>query len=141
MRLEPHLNLTLSSGPRATAELREAIEVFSRRYGLTSEDRFDLKLAATEALTNALKRTPEPHAVDVTLTGQDGAVDVEILDRGVFAPLRAAGNRDLEAESGRGIALMFPLVDDVSFERMPMGTRVRLRKRGSVASAGLRLAG
>jgi serine/threonine-protein kinase RsbW len=141
MRREPNLNLTLSGGPRATAELRDAVEAFSRRYGLTREDRFDLKLAATEALTNALKRTPEPHAVDVTLTGLDGTVDVEILDRGVFSPLQTAGNRDLDAESGRGIALMLALVDDVSFKRMSTGTRVRLRKRGSAAPAALRLAG
>jgi anti-sigma regulatory factor (Ser/Thr protein kinase) len=55
--------------------------------------------------------------------------------------LQAAGNRDLDAESGRGIALMLALADDVSFERMSTGTRVRLRKRGSAAPAALPLAG
>ena len=140
MRREPYLHLTLTSGPRATAELREAVEAFCGRHGLGDEDCFDLKLAATEALTNALKRTPEPHAVEVTLTGRDRTVEVEVLDRGVFSPLRAALARGSEAEGGRGIALMLALVDDVSFERTPTGTRVRLRKHRRSARV-LRLAG
>ena len=140
MRREPYVHLTLSGGARATAELREAVETFSRQQGLGSEDCFDLKLAATEALTNALKRTPAPHAVEVTLTGHAATVEVEVLDRGTFSPLRSARTRGPEAESGRGVALMLALVDDVSFERTSAGMRVRLRKHGGSAPA-LRLAG
>jgi serine/threonine-protein kinase RsbW len=139
MRREPYVHLALSGGGRATAELREAVETFSRQHGLGSGDCFDLKLAATEALTNALKRTPAPHAVQVTLTGHGSAVEVEVVDRGVFSPLRAAPAGGPEAESGRGVALMLALVDDVSFERTSAGTRVRLRKHGGSAPP-LRLA-
>jgi serine/threonine-protein kinase RsbW len=140
MRREPYVHLTLSGGARATAKLRKAVETFARKHGLSSEDCFDLKLAATEALTNALKRTPAPDAVEVTLTGHGSAVEVEVVDRGVFSPLRAGPARGHEAESGRGVALMLALVDDVSFERTSAGTRVRLRKHGGSAPA-LRLAG
>jgi serine/threonine-protein kinase RsbW len=140
MRREPDVHLVLRGGARATAELREAVETLSRRHGLSSEDCFDLKLAATEALTNALKGTPAPDAVEVTLTGRASTVEVEVLDRGVFSPLRTALARGPEAESGRGVALMLALVDDVSFERTSAGTRVRLRKHGDGA-ARLRLAG
>jgi serine/threonine-protein kinase RsbW len=137
VRREPHLQLTLHDGPAATADLREAVEVFSQRHGLSGEERFDLKLAATEAVTNALKGTPEP--VEVTLTGEEGAVTVEVFDRGVFSPLRVTLRRGPEAESGRGIALMLALLDDVAFERSPNGTRVRLTKRRAAAHASLRL--
>jgi serine/threonine-protein kinase RsbW len=140
VRRDPYLHLTLNRGARATAELRKAVETFSRQQGLSSESCFDLKLAATEAVTNALKRTPEPHTVDVTLTAHAGIVEIDVLDRGAFSPLRAPPTRGPEAESGRGIALMLALVDDVSFERTPDGTRVRLRKHGGPAPV-LRLAG
>ena len=116
------------------------MEALSRQHGLSSEDCFDLKLAATEALTNALKGTLAPHAVEVTLRGRASTVEVEVLDRGIFSPLRTALPRGPEAESGRGVALMLALVDDVSFERTSAGTRVRLRKHGGSAPA-LRLAG
>jgi serine/threonine-protein kinase RsbW len=140
MRREPYVHLVLRGGARATAELREAVEALSRQHGLSSEDCFDLKLAATEALTNALKGTLAPHAVEVTLRGRASTVEVEVLDRGVFSPLRTALPHGPEAESGRSVALVLALVDDVSFERTSAGTRVRLRKHGGSAPA-LRLAG
>src|SRR5687767_12490488 len=115
MRREPYVHLVLRGGARATAELREAVEALSRQHGLSTEDCFDLKLAATEALTNALKGTLAPHAVEVTLRGRASTVEVEVLDRSVFSPLRSALPRGPEAESGRGVALMLALVDDVSF--------------------------
>jgi anti-sigma regulatory factor (Ser/Thr protein kinase) len=140
VRRDSNLHLTLSRGSRATAKLRKAVETFSRHHGLSSEDCFDLKLAATEALTNALKRTPEPHTVEVKLTGHAATVEVEILDRGVFSPVRASLSHAAEAESGRGVALMLALADSVSFERTSTGTRVRLRKCGG-SPPTLRLAG
>jgi serine/threonine-protein kinase RsbW len=140
MRREPDLHLTFTSGPRATAEVRQAVEAFCRRCGLSDEECFDLKLAATEALTNALKRTSEPHTVEVMFRGDEQTVEVEVFGRGVFSPLRAALARGPDAEGGRGIALMFALVDDVAFERTPEGTRVRLRKH-CTPSRALRLAG
>ena len=115
------------------------MEVFARKHGLGAEERFDLKLAATEALTNAFKETPEP--VEVTVTGGDGAVTVEVVGGGPFSPRRVVLAREAEAESGRGIALMLALLDDVRFERTPNGTRVRLTKRRRAAGSALRLAG
>src|SRR5688500_8629283 len=97
---ESHLKLTLREGPSATRELRGAIEAFAGRNGLTADERFDLKLAATEALTNALKGSPEPHVVEATLKADQEAVEVEVFDRGVFSPLRAALARGSEAEGG-----------------------------------------
>jgi anti-sigma regulatory factor (Ser/Thr protein kinase) len=136
-----YLHLTLRKGRAATAELRHAIDLISDRCHLNDEQRFDLKLAVTEAVTNALKGTPEGHAAEVTLAEGEGAVEVEVLDSGVFSPLRAALDRGPEAEGGRGIAIMFALVDEVEFERTGAGTRVRMRKHISPAEGTLRLAG
>jgi len=141
MRREPDLHLRLTSGPAATAEVREAVEVVCERYGLGDEACFDLKVAATEALTNALKGTPEERPVEVTLSGDERAVEVEVVDRGIFSPGDAALARGPGAESGRGIALMIALVDHAAFEQTPVGTRVRLRKQRKAARAPLRLAG
>ena len=140
MRREPDLHLRLTSGPRATAEARAAVEAYCERYEFSAEECFDLQLATTEALTNALKGTPEPHAVEVIFRGDEQAVEVEVVDRGVFSPLRATLARSADAEGGRGIALMLALVDEVAFDRTPQGTRVRLRKRHRTTPV-LRLAG
>ena len=141
MQHEQHVHLTLRDGPGATVEVREAVEELSKRARLEPEDCFDLKLAATEAVTNALKRTADPHTVDVTLTVEHDAVVIQVFDRGVFSPIRAALQRGTYAEGGRGVALMIALVDDVEFQRTESGTRVLLRKRVTRAGPALRLAG
>jgi serine/threonine-protein kinase RsbW len=141
MRHEQHVHLTLRDGPEATAAVRQAVEEVSRRARLESSDCFDLKLAATEAVTNALKGTADPHTVEVTLAVEHDTVVIQIFDRGVFSPLRAALHRGPDAESGRGVALMIALVDDVEFRRTEYGTRVLLRKHVRRAGPALRLAG
>jgi serine/threonine-protein kinase RsbW len=114
---------------------------FCSQHGLGEEECFDLRLAVTEAVTNALKGSPAPHTVEVSLSADGEVVEIEVVDRGVFSPLRAALARGPDAEGGRGIALMLALVDDVVFERTGQGTRVRLRKRLRPVRTPLRLAG
>src|SRR5215204_205180 len=115
MRHEHHLHLTLRDGPEATVEVRRAVEELSTRARLKAGDCFDLKLAATEAVTNALKGTAYPQTVEVTLAVEDDTVEIEVVDRGIFSPLRAALQRGLDAEGGRGVAMIIALVDDVEF--------------------------
>jgi serine/threonine-protein kinase RsbW len=130
-RQAPHIDLTLDHRPTATRELRAAVDQVAEQCGLDAGERFDLKLAATEAVTNALKGTPEIHSVEVTVAGQDDAVDIEVVDRGVFSPVRAALQRGPDAESGRGIPIMLALVDEVEFAQTARGTRVRMSKRAT----------
>jgi serine/threonine-protein kinase RsbW len=141
VRREPHRHLTLSHGPEATGEARRAVAGFCSQQGLGEEECFDLKLAVTEAVTNALKGSRHRHTVEVRLSAHEDAVEIEVVDRGVFSPLHAGLARGPDAEGGRGIALMIALVDDVAFERSDEGTRVRLRKRRRATRPPLRLVG
>ena len=124
----PSVHLTLYDDSIPTKTLRHAIDELGVRYGLSPEELFDLKLAATEALTNALKGTAGRHPVDVAVAESDGAVEVAVQSQGVFElgePARAGS----ESEGGRGIPLMFALVDEIEFASTEEGTLVRLRKR------------
>jgi anti-sigma regulatory factor (Ser/Thr protein kinase) len=94
---------------------------------LPEDARFELKVAATEALTNAIKGAPPEHAVEVAIAGDETAVEVEVTDRGAFEP-SCRSDSELDAESGRGIPLMLALVDEVQFASVNGGTRVRLRR-------------
>jgi serine/threonine-protein kinase RsbW len=126
--------LRLCNEPEATRKLRAAVARVAHCYGLSGEAEFELKLAATEALTNAVKGTPREHAVEVAITGSPDGVDVEVTDRGEFV-LTARRETGLEAEGGRGIPLMLALVDEVQFASVGDGTRVRMRKRASHSDA------
>src|SRR4029450_125603 len=127
---ERTVRLRLRDEHQATAKLRSALGRVARASGLAADATFDLKLAATEALTNALKDAPDGHAVDVAIEGGDGVVDIEVTDRRRLRP----AHRDesaLEAERGRGIPLMLALVDEVEFVSQSSGTRVRLRRNAA----------
>ena len=121
------IRLRLHNEPEATSKLRRALDCVARASGLAADATFDLKLAATEALTNAVKGAPQNHFVDVAIEGGRRAVDVEVTDRGSFRP--AFGHESaLETEGGRGIPLMVALVDEVEFASVRGGVRVRLRR-------------
>jgi serine/threonine-protein kinase RsbW len=125
----PIIRLTLRDEPEATAKLRDAVEHVANRCGLGSEDAFDLKVAATEAVTNALKSTGHAQAVTVVADEREHAIEIEVADAGSFRqPERPAGV-PAEAEGGRGIPLMLALVDELEFASTGDGTRVRMRKR------------
>jgi serine/threonine-protein kinase RsbW len=135
-RQDLHVDLRLENRPTATRELRAAVERVARKCGLDRRERFDLKLAATEAVTNALKGTPDSHTVEVTVAGTEDAVDVEVVDQGVFSPVRAALHRGLDAEGGRGIPIILALVDELEFAQTGRGTRVRMSKRATSPGFG-----
>jgi anti-sigma regulatory factor (Ser/Thr protein kinase) len=123
--------LILRNEPSATRKLRANLDDVADRYPLPDDERFELKFAATEALTNALKGTREGDLVRIRITPSPDAIEVEVLDRGVFDPAR---RHDLEG--GRGIPLMLALMDEVEFSSGAGGTRVRVRKRVTRAGEG-----
>ena len=122
------VHLWLRNEPSATHAVRAAVDCIADRRNLSGEERFELKLAATEAVTNALRSKSEAHAVEFAISGDQAAVEIEVSDVGAFTP-RVPAERLLEAESGRGIPLMLALVDKVEFTSTADGTRVRMRKR------------
>ena len=119
------MRLTLRDDPFAAAKIRVAVERLAAEHGLTAEATFELKVAATEAVANALRHgARDGREVDVMLRRRDGSIEVEVRDPGSFE--RSDG---LDPERGRGLPLMVALADEVEFASTGDGTRVRLRKR------------
>jgi serine/threonine-protein kinase RsbW len=104
--------------------------------GLSAARLDDLKIAVTEACSNAIEAHEAIYAdgpVLVRCTIDDRQVTVEVVDRGRgFDPARvealpaATDPRRLRHESGLGIPLMRTLIDEVSFTPDADGTRVSL---------------
>jgi anti-sigma regulatory factor (Ser/Thr protein kinase) len=123
------MELIVHDEPAATGRVRATLDEVADEYGLPADQRFELKLAATEALTNALRSGPGKPVLVQIVPGPD-AIEVEIVGQGPFNPSRRG------AEGGRGIPLMLALVDDVQFSSSASGTRVRVRKRVTRAGEG-----
>ena len=116
--------LVVGDDALSMASLRTAIELAAEENELSDEAAFDLKLAATEAVANALRHGDASGGVEVELTARGATVDVEIVSQG---PFRIADG--LDPERGRGLPLIVALADVTEFERGNEATRLRIRKR------------
>ena len=124
----PSLQIAVHEHRAPTRVLREALDRVGARFGLTDQEIFDLKVAATEALTNAIKGSSNGRAVKVEVERREDSVEIEVTNDGGFE-FNNPALFDIESEGGRGIPLMFALVDEVEFSSTRDGTRVRMRKR------------
>jgi anti-sigma regulatory factor (Ser/Thr protein kinase) len=119
------LRLAVHDAPAAVAEVRAAVERVGTAVGLSASALFGLKVAATEAVANALRHAAnDGGGVEVTLAAHEDALEVEVENAGRFRVGDA-----LDPERGRGLPLMLALADEVQFAASSTGTRVRLRVR------------
>jgi serine/threonine-protein kinase RsbW len=101
------------------------------QLGVEPQCAADIEVALTEACTNVILHSGPGDLYEVSVEVDDSTCVIRVLDRG--HGFDAAGlsttPADGAAESGRGVALMEALVDQVLFESRPeAGTVVHLEK-------------
>jgi anti-sigma regulatory factor (Ser/Thr protein kinase) len=127
MKRESWLPATPESAPLARAIVRDA----AAEYGLDGETTWDLMLATSEAVANAVLHgsaccCPD-QGVLLIVEVEETSVSVEVRDCGVFdTELRPAAQDDI---GGRGIPIIAALVDSFELIPEPAQTRVRFGKR------------
>jgi serine/threonine-protein kinase RsbW len=112
-------------------EARDFAASAAAEFGLGAEALHDVKLAVSEAVTNAIRhgsRSPDD-PVRIVATEESGALVFEVLDTGSFVP-RVVRRGDLP-EGGRGLEFMRVLMDEVDLRPGRQGTLLRLAKRRS----------
>jgi anti-sigma regulatory factor (Ser/Thr protein kinase) len=110
-------------------EARDFAERAAADFGLSSEACYQVKLAISEAVTNAIQHgSASPDApVHITISAEPGALVLEVVDTGRFVP-RVTRRGDMP-ESGRGLEFMRLMMDEVDVHPGDAGTRLRLVKR------------
>ena len=114
------------------ARLKEARDFAERaaiEFGLPSDACYRVKLALSEAVTNAIQHgsSSADAPVRIFVTEEPGALVFEVLDTGRFVPrVTRRGNMP---ESGRGLEFMRLMMDQVELDPGEHGTRLRLVKR------------
>ena len=139
--MERVLELEIPASPEYIAIVRLIVSsLASSRRALADERIDDLKLAVSEACTNAIEaqdaNTSGP-LVTVGVLEDEDRLEVRVADRGpgfdpaalpIHPPVTDPDR--LNFERGLGIPLIRSLVDDVTFESTPEGTTVRLTLYG-----------
>ncbi len=117
------------AAPSALAEVRAFLREQAAREGMDRETANDLLVAAIEACTNAIEHSGTD-TVEVSWTGDEDAVTIDVQDRGVFrSRVRIP---EVEGPGGYGIPLMAALSDELEIREgtyAEPGTHVRLRLR------------
>jgi serine/threonine-protein kinase RsbW len=128
--LNKHYRAAFSSDIRNVAEARRSIAGFAEACGFPREAVSDIRLAAGEALSNAVEHGGRSNSRIVVECSFDGsALAIEIHDQGPGfpAPLDRGSVEPDYRGRGFGIFLMRRLMHEVNFSRN--GSVVRLVRR------------
>jgi len=107
--------------------------------GVVPTDVDDVALALTEACTNVVKHSGVDDEYALHLVVADDVCEISVIDtgRGFDPAALSLVEAPDSAEQGRGLALLYALVDKVRFESRPeAGTVVHLVKRLGVMGDG-----
>lgn len=126
-RLDRRLRLVAEPSGLRTA--RDFAEDAASEIGFTGDECFQVKLATSEAVANAIEHGApcKDGRIGLRVTGERGALVLFVCDGGTFtAPLADAGEL---SERGRGLAFIAVLMDEVELRPGDAGTVVRMAKR------------
>ncbi len=109
-------------------EARDFAESAALEFGLPSNVCYQIKLALSEAVTNAIQHgsSSPSDPILIIATREPGALAYEVVDTGRFVP-RVKRRGDMP-ESGRGLEFMRLMMDEVAVHPFDGGTRLRLVK-------------
>jgi anti-sigma regulatory factor (Ser/Thr protein kinase) len=110
-------------------EARDFAERAALEFGLPSDACYQVKLALSEAVTNAIQHgsSSPDDPVRIFISEEPGSLVFEVVDTGRFVP-RVSRRGDMP-ESGRGLEFMRLMMDTVELYPGDDGTRLRLVKR------------
>ena len=111
-------------------EARDFAERAAVDFGFDGGACYDVKLAMSEAVTNAIQHgsSSPTDPIRIVAAAEGGALVFEVFDTGRFVPrvMRRGGRL---SESGRGLEFMRVLMDEVDLRPGDSGTLMRFVKR------------
>jgi anti-sigma regulatory factor (Ser/Thr protein kinase) len=117
-------------------EARDFADLCALDFGFTGDERYQLKLSMSEAVTNAIQHgsSSEGDPIWLTAVGEGDTLVFYVRDTGRFIPhARRSGKLQ---ESGRGLDFMRRLMDEVDLRPGRDGTLVRFSKRREESPGG-----
>ncbi|MGX4601664.1 ATP-binding protein [Faecalimicrobium sp. JNUCC 81] len=122
--------MEISSNPEYVGIIRLTTSGIANKIGFSIDDIEDMKVAVSEACTNAIKHSND-NVFNITFIILENGLTIEIQDNGKGYDIENAVQPDLEnpKENGLGLFIIQTLMDDVSIEsKENQGTIVRMTK-------------
>jgi serine/threonine-protein kinase RsbW len=125
----PELSLTVPANPSYICLARKAVDAFAEALDFTPDERQQIYLAVSEAVSNAIRSTVR--AVTLRASERPDGLEIEIRNTGTWELPNTevcTTMPDANAECGRGIPLIYITMDAVEFYVQDNETCVRLFK-------------
>jgi serine/threonine-protein kinase RsbW len=119
---------SISADVARVKEARDFAERCAADFGLGEDDRYQVRLAISEAVTNAIQHgsSSSSDPIRISAAEEAGALVFEVTDTGRFRP---RVRRGVLPESGRGLEFMRLVMDEVDLRPGTDGTLLRISKR------------
>lgn len=113
------------------AEVRRFADTACRAFGFPPSISFQVKLAMSEAVANAIEHgsTTPDDPIRLQVVHEGDALAFYVSDGGTFIEPSMVWDSDLMDERGRGLGFIELLMDDVAINPSPEGTVIRFAKR------------
>ena len=123
----------MASDPRLLPVVRSAILEFAAVWGFEDDQRRRIMIAVDEALSNLIRHAYKNRCdreIELSCQAYADGLEFTFVDRGEPAELTSVCAQPLDeiALSGRGTHLIRQIMDEVCYERIPGGNRLRLKK-------------
>jgi anti-sigma regulatory factor (Ser/Thr protein kinase) len=119
---------SISADVARLKEARDFAERCAADFGLGEDGRYQVRLAISEAVTNAIQHgsSSASDPIRIFAAEEAGALVFEVIDTGRFRP---RVRRGVLPESGRGLEFMRLVMDEVDLRPGADGTLLRISKR------------
>jgi serine/threonine-protein kinase RsbW len=123
--------LTIKADLSRLAEVRRFTERACRAFGFAPGLCYQIKLAMSEAVANAIEHgsTTPDDPIRLQVVHEGDALAFYVSDGGTFIEPSMVYDHDLLDERGRGLGFIELLMDDVAINPSPEGTVIRFAKR------------
>jgi serine/threonine-protein kinase RsbW len=123
--------MTITADLTRLAEVRRFADRACRVYGFPPDVCYQVKLAMSEAVANAIEHgsTTPDDPIRLQVVNEGDALAFYVSDGGTFIEPSMVYDHDLMDERGRGLGFIELLMDDVAINPSPEGTVIRFAKR------------
>ena len=125
--------MRMASDPRLLPVVRSTVSELAAVWGFDNEHCRSITLAVDEALSNVIRHAYKNRCdqeIELNCQAHSDSLEFSFVDRGEAADPSRVCARPLDeiALGGRGTHLIRQIMDEVHYERVPEGNRLRLKK-------------
>jgi serine/threonine-protein kinase RsbW len=121
--------ISIPAEPERIRDAREFADAAAAAFGFDETARYEIRLAASEAVTNAIQHgsSSPDDTIKFSVVEEGRVLHFSVVDRGRFVPM--VDSDDPLPARGRGLSFLAHLMDEVCIGTGAPGTVVRFSKR------------